>query len=196
MCGVAGDRISTQMVGQTSSSSSDEDILHGRLDTCSSTTTAFSEVSPRRNEIRRLAAPLSKEQLIDLVANAAAISPIVKNLVKATAKASPAARRIMVRNIHYATTDAAFAAHFAQFGGLDDAAIVREKTGQSKGFGFVTFKSIETMDSCLSSPLQLDGRKLYVKVAADPFSDFLSDGETHFPRLKKYIRRSGARANS
>eukprot|EP01055_Gregarina_sp_Pseudo9_P003150 Gregarina_sp_Pseudo_9__3149@NODE_333_length_3135_cov_26_604005_g313_i0_p2_GENE_NODE_333_length_3135_cov_26_604005_g313_i0NODE_333_length_3135_cov_26_604005_g313_i0_p2_ORF_typecomplete_len294_score28_66RRM_1/PF00076_22/3_3e14RRM_7/PF16367_5/0_02_NODE_333_length_3135_cov_26_604005_g313_i01541035 len=154
-------------------------INAARLDTCTSVdaTTASRSMSPLRQEIRRLAAPLSKEQLIEIIASAAAVSPSVHKLVQATAIASPAARRIMVRNIHYNTTDAGFIAHFAQFGPLEDAAIVREKFGRSKGFGFVTFKNIESMHKCINSPLHLDGRKLFVKVAADPFSEFLSDGK-------------------
>lgn len=141
-------------------------------DTCAGRSQPLSE------DIRRLAAPLSKEQLIDLVARASTLSPAVFKMVQSTALATPAARRIMVRNINYGTSDAQYTAHFAQFGPLEDAAIVREKNGRSKGFGFVTFANIESMRRCLGSPLHLDGRKLFVKVAADPFSEFLSDGRS------------------
>eukprot|EP01053_Blabericola_migrator_P004920 Blabericola_migrator_1__4919@NODE_2567_length_2597_cov_4_680632_g1605_i0_p1_GENE_NODE_2567_length_2597_cov_4_680632_g1605_i0NODE_2567_length_2597_cov_4_680632_g1605_i0_p1_ORF_typecomplete_len440_score63_00RRM_1/PF00076_22/6_3e14RRM_1/PF00076_22/3_4e18RRM_7/PF16367_5/0_04RRM_7/PF16367_5/1_3e05Nup35_RRM_2/PF14605_6/0_88Nup35_RRM_2/PF14605_6/0_0039RRM_5/PF13893_6/0_7RRM_5/PF13893_6/0_0099RRM_occluded/PF16842_5/8e02RRM_occluded/PF16842_5/0_0019PHM7_cyt/PF14703_6/1_1e03PHM7_cyt/PF14703_6/11PHM7_cyt/P len=181
----------SQLDTQNTQSSDDAQPPTGRLDTCTSVETSSRSMSPLRQEIRRLAAPLSKEQLIEIIASAAAVSPSVHKLVQATAIASPAARRIMVRNIHYNTTDAGFIAHFAQFGPLEDAAIVREKFGRSKGFGFVTFKNIESMHKCINSPLHLDGRKLFVKVAADPFSEFLSDGapiQGRMTRRKIFVR--------
>lgn len=155
------------------------EIAQSHLETCSSVDGSRSDSPRSSQEIRRLAAPLSKEQLIEIIASAAAVSPAVRKIVQATALASPAARRIMIRNIHYSTTDEEFTMHFAQFGPLEDAAIVREKCGRSKGFGFVTFKDIDSMKRCLQSSLHLGGRKLFVKVAADPFSEFLADGELY-----------------
>ncbi|EZG68928.1 RNA recognition motif (RRM) containing protein [Gregarina niphandrodes] len=100
----------------------------------------------------------------------------------------------MVRNIHYNTTDERFAAHFAKYGVLEDAAIVRERSGRSKGFGFVTFADIQAMRQCLDSALHLDGRKLFVKVAADPFSEFMVDGvpvQGRCSRRKIFVRNLG-----
>lgn len=155
----------------TSSSSSSKDETYCEVDRRSASPTVTDE------ELLKLAAPLSKEQLIQILCSAAAVSPYVRKLICDESIASPASRRIMVRNIHYSTTDARFAQHFSTFGALEDAAVVRERSGRSKGFGFVTFAEYSAMQKCLDSPLHLDGRKLFVKVAADPFSEFLVDGE-------------------
>lgn len=142
----------------------------------------------------KLAAPLSKEQLIDLIRKACVIAPEIRVLLYTASISSPASRRLMIRNIHYSTTDESFERLFAQFGELEDAAIVREKTGRSRGFGFVTFASIDTMHTCINASLHLDGRKLFVKVAADPFSQFLSDGvpvQSRSVRRKIFVRNLG-----
>ncbi|KAF8820333.1 Polyadenylate-binding protein, cytoplasmic [Cardiosporidium cionae] len=129
------------------------------------------EDDDRVEEIRCFVAPLSKEQLIDLVAHAAISHQDVYTKCTEAVAASPSARRLMIRNIPFSTLDEAFVALFREFGDLDDALIVREKDGRSRGYGFVTYKYLDSVRACLSGTHHLDGKELYVKLAADTYTD-------------------------
>lgn len=51
-----------------------------------------------------------------------------------------------------------------QYGDLDSGLVMRDKTGQSRGFGFVTFRSREAAEAVLNSKnLELDGRRVGVE---------------------------------
>lgn len=55
----------------------------------------------------------------------------------------------------------AFRDYFAQFGDLDCGCIMRDKTGQSRGFGFVTYRTKAGAEAVLgNTALLLDGRKV------------------------------------
>eukprot|EP00923_Selenidium_pygospionis_P009444 GHVN01016128.1.p1 GENE.GHVN01016128.1~~GHVN01016128.1.p1 ORF type:complete len:317 (+),score=58.13 GHVN01016128.1:448-1398(+) len=122
--------------------------------------------------LRRFIAPLSKEQLIELLATVAIESPEVYKKTHDAVKASPASRRLMVRNVAFSTQEADFMNLFKQFGEIEDAVIVRDKDNRSRGYGFVTFKNLDSVDKALKETLTLDGRQLLSKLAADPFADF------------------------
>lgn len=123
---------------------------------------------------RRFIAPLSKEQLIELLANAALSHPQVYEQSQLAVYASPASRRLMVRNIDFGTQDEDFVALFKEYGDVEDATIVRTKDQRSRGYGFVTYKKVDSVRRVLETTLTLDGRQLLSKLAADPFADFSS----------------------
>eukprot|EP01068_Selenidium_serpulae_P014231 Selendium_serpulae@DN6074_c0_g2_i2.p1 len=125
----------------------------------------------RMEEFRRLLAPLSKEQMIEILARAASVHDDVYITSKAFVDECPAARRLMVRNISFATENNSLYTVFSQFGPIEDFTIVRERDGKSKGFGFVTFKSRDAVEMALSCPITLDSRNLIVKLATDSNAD-------------------------
>jgi len=58
--------------------------------------------------------------------------------------AACAARKIFVGGVSLDTQDHTFRQFFAQFGEIEDAVIVKDRsTGMSRGFGFVVFRSVE-----------------------------------------------------
>ncbi|CAD2090173.1 RNA-binding protein musashi, putative [Plasmodium vinckei lentum] len=122
-------------------------------------------------QLRRLIAPLSKEQLIDILATAASIHEDIRDKCNEAVTSSPSTRRLMVRNIPFSTKDEQFLKYFETFGEIEDGIIVREKEGRSKGYGFVTFKYIESVQKCLKSNHTLDNKDLQVRLVADPFTD-------------------------
>eukprot|EP01069_Polyplicarium_translucidae_P000055 Polyplicarium_translucidae@DN1029_c0_g1_i2.p1 len=123
-------------------------------------------------EFRRQFLPLSKEQLLEILARASAVHEDVYATAKAIADESPAARRLMIRNIAFCTHKNSLYQIFSQFGSIEDYTIVRDKeTQKSKGFGFVTFKNVDSVQQALSNAITLDGRTLFVKLAADSQSD-------------------------
>jgi len=50
------------------------------------------------------------------------------------------------------TSDEDFRSYWQQYGELDDCAIVRDASGKSRGFGFVTFKEMAAVEWALSNP--------------------------------------------
>lgn len=122
-------------------------------------------------KLRRLIAPLSKEQLIDILATSALIHEDIREKCNEAVASSPSTRRLMVRNIPFSTRDEQFLKYFESFGEIEDGIIVREKEGRSKGYGFVTFKYVESVQKCLKSSHTLDNKELQVRLVADPFTD-------------------------
>ncbi|KAL8274536.1 hypothetical protein Esti_001557 [Eimeria stiedai] len=121
--------------------------------------------------LRHFLAPLSREQLLDLLSWAALRDRQVYEQCAERVHASPSSRRLMVRNVHYSTSDERFTSFFETFGCVDDALIVRERDGHSRGYGFVTFTFPEGVNRCfVACPLTLDGRQLHIKLAADLFT--------------------------
>lgn len=49
-------------------------------------------------------------------------------------------------------------AYFIQFGEIDNCTIMRDPTGRSRGFAFLTFKSVESVNKVLQQNHQLDGK--------------------------------------
>jgi len=83
-------------------------------------------------------------------------------------------------------------AFLSQFREVEDAVICRyPETGKSRGFGFATFKLVESVKACLEANSVLDGRPLLAKLAADLYADFNKVGRS-FPegtgRRKLFIR--------
>lgn len=121
--------------------------------------------------LRHFLAPLSREQLLDLLSWAALRDREVYQHCADRVHASPSSRRLMVRNVHFSTSDERFTSFFETFGCVDDALIVRERDGHSRGYGFVTFAFPEGVNRCfVACPLTLDGRQLHIKLAADLFT--------------------------
>ncbi|KAH8742147.1 ribonucleoprotein [Cryptosporidium ryanae] len=64
------------------------------------------------------------------------------------------------------TTNASLRAHFSPYGEIVDSVVLTEKsTGRSRGFGFITFASEESVDAVLSSPQIVDGKEIDCKRA-------------------------------
>jgi len=61
--------------------------------------------------------------------------------------------------------DDEFRQHFEQYGELEDAVVVRNPQGASRGFGFVTFKSLEDSERCFHADHLLQGRRVELKRA-------------------------------
>jgi len=73
--------------------------------------------------------------------------------------------RLFVAGISWNTTDDGFKAFFSAFGGVSSAMIMREPSGRSRGFGFVTYTDSSSVDAVMQQQRQLDGRKLDIRAA-------------------------------
>lgn len=74
--------------------------------------------------------------------------------------------KIFVGGLSWETTDEVFREFFSKYGEIEEAIIMRDKaTGNSRGFGFVTYVDITSLDQVLSGELELEGRKVDCKAA-------------------------------
>merc|ERR1712168_1551922 len=76
-------------------------------------------------------------------------------------------KKIFVGGLNRSTTDDVFRNHFSQYGEITDCIIIKEKEGgASKGFGFVTFTDVKSVeDSFAARPHTVDGKEVEVKRA-------------------------------
>lgn len=89
--------------------------------------------------------------------------------------------KLFAGGLAWATTDDSLKAHFAGFGDIIEAKVIKDReTGQSRGFGFVTYK--ETADAAKAQQdlngSELDGRSIRVDTATEGRSASRSSGNT------------------
>jgi len=75
------------------------------------------------------------------------------------------AEKLFVAGVSWSTTDESFNNFFKSLGEVQECLLMREPSGRSRGFGFVSFVDEETKNKVLQQQLQLDGRKLDIKAA-------------------------------
>jgi cold-inducible RNA-binding protein len=78
-------------------------------------------------------------------------------------------KKIYVGNLSFNTTKDGLTEKFSEFGELVDVKVIENyETGQSKGFGFITFESEDGAQAALEmNGQELDGRPLRVNIAED-----------------------------
>ena len=73
--------------------------------------------------------------------------------------------KLFVGGLSYSTSEESFKSYFEKFGPLIDLVIIRDTlTKRSRGFGFVTYSNLSTVDEVMKKrPHFIDGRKLDLK---------------------------------
>ncbi|CAN0927675.1 UBP1-associated protein 2C, partial [Linum grandiflorum] len=143
--------------------------------------------APNQDLLRSLLEPLSKSQLIDLLSGLGTQYPSIAEEIKSLASADPVHRKLFVRGLAWTTTSDTLFAAFQMHGEIEEGAVIHDKvTGKSRGYGFITFKHMESAQSALKAPSKLiDGRLAVCNLACEGLS-----GATSTPDLaqrKLYI---------
>lgn len=114
---------------------------------------AAQEIAIYEQKIRRFIAPMTREQLCDLlITNGARYQPVFDDIVR-VAESDPSQKKLFVRGLPFEATDADLHAVFAEHGPITEAVVIMDRsTGKSKGFGFVTYDSIEGAQLALEQP--------------------------------------------
>lgn len=73
------------------------------------------------------------------------------------------AYKIFVGGLPAHTTSESMHLHFSQFGHCDAVVMMDRSTGRSRGFGFCTFGTMESLDAALAVPQVIDGKVADVK---------------------------------
>nr|KAF6360162.1 hypothetical protein mMyoMyo1_011115 [Myotis myotis] len=76
-------------------------------------------------------------------------------------------RKLFIRGLSFETTDESLRSHFEQWGTLTDCVVMRDpNTKRSRGFGFVTYGTVEEVDAAMNArPHKVDGRVVEPKRA-------------------------------
>lgn len=115
-----------------------------------------------RESIRKLLEPFGKDQLIDLLKDAALKDPALLTRISGTpAPVDPSLRKIFVHGLGWDATTEDLKAAFAPFGEIEDCRAVADRTtGRCKGFGFVLFRSLPAARKALKEPQKKIGQRM------------------------------------
>lgn len=110
--------------------------------------------------LSQLLEPYSKEQLIELITEAAANDPALFNRIRDAADGDVSHRKIFVHGLGWDTTRETLVSAFEPFGEIEDSNLVMDKvTGKTKGYGFVLFKTRRGALKALKEPKKSIGNR-------------------------------------
>lgn len=112
--------------------------------------------------------PFTLDQLLDILHPALLRHPDILDAVRSIADADPAKRKLFIRGLGWETTTEKLRTLFSSFGDIEEAVVITDKaTGKSKGYGFVTFKHVDSALVALKEPSKkIDGRMTVTQLAA------------------------------
>ncbi|KAI3682391.1 hypothetical protein L1987_82347 [Smallanthus sonchifolius] len=137
-------------------------------------------------QLRSLLDPLAKTQLVDLLSKFGCQYPSIAEEIKSVASADPANRKLFVRGLAWNTTTETLCAAFVEHGEIEEGAVITDKTsGKSRGYGFITYKDIDSTRKALEAPSKLiDGRMAVCTLACEGVSTTSSSDQA---QRKLYI---------
>ncbi|XP_061346382.1 UBP1-associated protein 2C-like [Gastrolobium bilobum] len=138
-----------------------------------------------KEEMRFLIEPLAKPQLVDLLAKLGSQYPSIAEEIKSIASADPVHRKLFVRGLAWNTTSETLRAAFEEYGEIEEGAVIYDKTtGKSRGYGFITYKNMESTQRALKATSKLiDGRLAVCNLACDGLSGTSSTPDLSLRKL-------------
>ncbi|KAM3738309.1 hypothetical protein ACB098_09G122600 [Castanea mollissima] len=123
-------------------------------------------------EMRLLLDPLPKPQLVHLLSKLGSQYPSIAEEIRSIASADPVHRKLFVRGLAWNTTSETLCAAFQVHGEIEEGAVISDKTtGKSRGYGFITFKHMESAHNALKAPSKMiDGRLAVCNLACEGLS--------------------------
>lgn len=123
-------------------------------------------------QLRLLLDPLRKDQLVDLLAKLGTQYPTVAEEIRGVASSDPVHRKLFVRGLAWETTSETLCAAFLEHGEIEEGAVIVDKTtGKSRGYGFITYKHMESAQRALRESSKLiDGRLVVCNLACEGLS--------------------------
>ncbi|KAE8125053.1 hypothetical protein FH972_019890 [Carpinus fangiana] len=111
--------------------------------------------------IQKVLEPFSKDQIINLLCEAADKHPDVAGRIRKVADEDPVQRKIFVHGLGWDTNADTLSNVFKQFGEIEDCRAVCDKvSGKSKGYGFVLFKTRSGARKALRQPQKKIGNRM------------------------------------
>ncbi|GKV25806.1 hypothetical protein SLEP1_g35193 [Rubroshorea leprosula] len=122
-----------------------------------------------QEDLRLLLEPLAKSQLVDLLSRLGSQYPSIAEEIKSLASADPVHRKLFVRGLAWNTSSETLCDAFQVHGEIEEGAVIYDKaTGKSRGYGFITYKHMESAQSALKAPSKLiEGRLAVCNLACE-----------------------------
>ncbi|XP_043692233.1 UBP1-associated protein 2A-like isoform X2 [Telopea speciosissima] len=115
----------------------------------------------KREQIRKLLEPFGKDQLIEILKEAALKDRSVISNISKAAESDPVQRKIFVHGLGWDATTETLVSAFKQYGQIEECNVVTDKlTGKSKGYGFVLFKTRKGARKALQQPQKKIGNRM------------------------------------
>ncbi|KAF5473351.1 hypothetical protein F2P56_009968 [Juglans regia] len=133
---------------------------------------AGDEEIPSEEELRLLLDPLPKPQLVHLLSKLGSQYPSIAEEIRSIASADPVHRKLFVRGLAWNTTSETLYAAFLVHGEIEEGAVIFDKaTGKSRGYGFITYKHMDSAQSALRAQSKMiDGRLAVCNLACEGLS--------------------------
>ncbi|KAJ8534109.1 hypothetical protein K7X08_007433 [Anisodus acutangulus] len=124
--------------------------------------------STKRETIRKLLEPFSKDQIINLFKTASSNDSSILSRVTTLADSDPTHRKIFVHGLGYDATSEQLLNAFKPYGDIEECKLITDKvTGRAKGYGFVLFKTRVGAKRALKEPQKKIGnRATFCQLAA------------------------------
>lgn len=128
-----------------------------------SPSSSSSDSETESEKIQKLLEPFSKDQLIDLLADAALSSSTLFAKICEFADKDVSHRKIFIHGLSWDTTNETLVSVFQNFGEIESSNVVVDKvTGKAKGYAFVTFKTRKSALKALKQPKMVLNNRLVV----------------------------------
>ncbi|KAF8395639.1 hypothetical protein HHK36_019589 [Tetracentron sinense] len=123
--------------------------------------TADEDDSDPEEPVEKLLEPFTKDQLINLLREAAEKHPDFLDRITKAADVDPVHRKIFVHGLGWDTTAETLANVFKQYGEIEECKSVCDKiSGKSKGYGFILFKNRSGARKALKEPQKKIGSRM------------------------------------
>ncbi len=151
--------------------------------------TPSSAVEIPKDDVKKFIELFNKEQLVEILEDAATRHADVLEDIRKLADKDPAHRKIFVRGLGWDTTSDTLKTVFAQFGEVEEGVVILDKgTGKSRGFGFVTFRHMDGAQRSLKEPSKrIDGRMTVCQLAATGAQASVASSTQEVSQRKIYV---------
>eukprot|EP00271_Cylindrocystis_brebissonii_P017342 TRINITY_DN4483_c0_g1_i1.p1 TRINITY_DN4483_c0_g1~~TRINITY_DN4483_c0_g1_i1.p1 ORF type:complete len:575 (-),score=68.76 TRINITY_DN4483_c0_g1_i1:1083-2627(-) len=118
--------------------------------------------------MKKMVALLDREQLENILLDASFDHEDILQSVRGIVGKEPSTRKIFVRGLGLETSSDSLRATFSQFGEVEEGMVITDKaTGRSRGFGFITFRNVDSCLAALEQPGKtIDGKVTTCQLAA------------------------------
>ncbi|KAF5191759.1 Ubp1-associated protein 2a [Thalictrum thalictroides] len=115
----------------------------------------------KRDSVRKLLEPFGKDQLIEILKEAALKNPSIIDRIIQSAETDTIHRKIFVHGLGWDATNETLIDSFKEYGDIEIGNVVNDKvTGKSKGYGFVQFKTRDGAQKALEQPQKKIGNRM------------------------------------
>ncbi|KAI4348532.1 hypothetical protein L6164_009245 [Bauhinia variegata] len=187
--------------GEEEEEEGDDDVAQNANDQAAKAPSSGKDADEDEEPIPKLLEPFSKEQIVNLLCEAADKHPDVADMIRKVADEDPVHRKIFVHGLGWDTNAETLINVFKQYGEIEDCKAVCDKiSGKSKGYAFILFKTRRGARNALKQPQKKIGNRMTAcqlasvgpvqqPAAAQPAS---VPPSSEYPQRKIYVSNVGA----